>query len=147
MTVVLLLAPHPSWLTVLVNYHLRVLNDKWAFFMHLAVSYTLAFLSFSSLIIILVRDPGPVESKGARGEETEELNLTQALLGDDVDFNSTGKWCRKCWAPKPERAHQCVFTNVTAFSYANPGNSCSHCGRCVLKMGTHSVRRDTGRRL
>jgi len=31
-----------------------------------------------------------------------------------------GRWCRKCWAPKPERAHHC-----------------STCGRCVLKMDHH----------
>jgi len=54
------------------------------------------------------------------GDE-EEMELTEALMpGPDQDFGSSGRWCRKCWAPKPERAHHC-----------------STCGRCVLKMDHH----------
>jgi palmitoyltransferase len=41
-------------------------------------------------------------------------------LMPDIDFSEPGKWCRKCWAPKPERTHHC-----------------SACGRCVLKMDHH----------
>jgi len=40
----------------------------------------------------------------------------------DEDISSPGKFCRKCWAPKPERAHHC-----------------GSCGRCVLKMDHHCV--------
>ncbi|KAJ3558008.1 hypothetical protein NM688_g1169 [Phlebia brevispora] len=63
-----------------------------------------------------VRDPGRVGSVGSRGTvsadaDGEEMNLTQALLAveDEPDFNSPGKWCRKCWAPKPERTHHCSY--------------------------------------
>jgi len=57
------------------------------------------------------------------------MSVTEALLmpattrtadDNDDDFNSPLKWCRKCWAPKPERAHHC-----------------SVCKRCVLKMDHH----------
>ncbi|KAF9506881.1 hypothetical protein BS47DRAFT_1352375 [Hydnum rufescens UP504] len=34
--------------------------------------------------------------------------------------NGERRWCRKCWAPKPERAHHC-----------------SECNRCVLKQDHH----------
>ncbi|PSR70563.1 hypothetical protein PHLCEN_2v13602 [Hermanssonia centrifuga] len=58
----------------------------------------------------LARDPGRVKASkpgGDSGEgEGEELDLTQALLSMEEDVSSTGQWCRKCWAPKPERAHQ-----------------------------------------
>jgi palmitoyltransferase len=37
----------------------------------------------------------------------------------DDDLSAPGRFCRKCWAPKPERAHHC-----------------SICSRCVLKMGS-----------
>jgi len=45
---------------------------------------------------------------------------TADVADEDDDFNSPLKWCRKCWAPKPERAHHC-----------------SVCKRCVLKMDHH----------
>lgn len=76
---------------------------------HLVVSCMLSLLAFSSLVVIIVRDPGRVNA-GKRSENDdgygEEMNLTQALLADDSDINTPGKWCRKCWAPKPERTHQ-----------------------------------------
>lgn len=128
-TFLLLLAPHPSWLVVLINYHLRVLHDHWLFARHLAVSYALTLLAFSSLITIIVRDPGGVKNRRGRGrhghlepggeqrEEGRDVHVTQALLagqeedgeGEEeymMDISSPGKWCRKCWAPKPPRTHQ-----------------------------------------
>ena len=118
-----MLAPHPSILTMLVYYHLRVLHAPWRFLTHLIIIYTLTFLSFCSLITIVVRDPGPVNSDkphyhSATGNgEPEEMDLHEALLNSgpsgeldgDEHWNSPGKWCRKCWAPKPERAHQYVL--------------------------------------
>ena len=126
MAVVMLLLPHPSLLIVLVNYHLRILNSPARFMIHLLVTYTLSFLAFSSLILILARDPGPVTSpKAAEAaedlNEREDMSFMQALLAtedDDAHDKRPGKWCRKCSAPKPERTHHC-----------------STCGRCVLKMG------------
>ena len=106
----LMLAPHPSLLIVLVNYHLRVLGSPARFTLHLAVAYTLSFLAFSSLIVILARDPGPVNVRQPQNDSNndgEDMNVMQALLTtNDDDMHSPGKWCRKCWAPKPERAHQ-----------------------------------------
>ncbi|KDQ20944.1 hypothetical protein BOTBODRAFT_151917 [Botryobasidium botryosum FD-172 SS1] len=90
----------------------------------------------------------PTESEGAEfeaghsvdngaDEEEEgnygggELSLAQALMMDSppptshgtlIPLKSNGerRWCRKCSAPKPERAHHC-----------------SECNRCVLKMDHH----------
>ncbi|KAF8892386.1 hypothetical protein CPB85DRAFT_1331597 [Mucidula mucida] len=96
-TVSLILAPQPSLLIVLAPF---------TFIVHLSAIYTLTFMIFTSLIICVARDPGWRASGADRG----------ALC--DFDFSAPGKWCRKCWAPKPERTHHCT-----------------HCGRCVLKMG------------
>lgn len=127
--VIMLLLPHPSLIIVLVNYHLRVLNSPPRFLTHLLVTYTLSFLAFSSLILILARDPGPVTSPKAveaaeDSSERDDMSLMQALLvteDDEPHDKRPGKWCRKCSAPKPERTHHC-----------------STCGRCVLKMGESS---------
>ncbi|KAI0683455.1 DHHC palmitoyltransferase-domain-containing protein [Cytidiella melzeri] len=127
--VLLLLSPHPSWLFVLVNYHFRVLRDPWLVARHLAVSYTLAILCFCSLITIIVRNPGYPNAKSdvvgrggaGGGAGDDDVDITQALLADDIDDISSGAFCRKCWAPKPPRTHHC-----------------KHCGRCILKMGKSS---------
>ncbi|KZT64248.1 zf-DHHC-domain-containing protein [Daedalea quercina L-15889] len=128
LAVLLMLLPHPSLLLVLVNYHLRVLDSPARFLIHLLVTYTLSFLAFCSLILILARDPGPVTSpKAAEAaedvDEREDMGFMQALLATESDGphdKRPGKWCRKCSAPKPERTHHC-----------------STCGRCVLKMDHH----------
>ncbi|KAK2464599.1 hypothetical protein APHAL10511_003388 [Amanita phalloides] len=49
-------------------------------------------------------------------DEDTELELSEALLAED----RKPRWCKKCMAPKPERAHHC-----------------STCGRCILKMDHH----------
>ncbi|KZT11761.1 zf-DHHC-domain-containing protein [Laetiporus sulphureus 93-53] len=128
LAVVLMLLPHPSLLIVLVNYHLRVLNSPLQFLTHLTVTYTLSFLAFSSLILILARDPGPVSlgketETGATSDEEDGMSFMQALLApDERETQGHGRWCRKCNAPKPERTHHC-----------------STCGRCVLKMDHHCL--------
>jgi palmitoyltransferase ZDHHC2/15/20 len=112
-----------------VHHYYENLSSPLQFFAHLLITYTLTFCIFSSLIVCVARDPGPVgfdqaiahdEANEDRGDE-ENMSLAQALMAppEDEDFNSPSKWCRTCWAPKPERTHHC-----------------SHCGRCVLKMGT-----------
>jgi palmitoyltransferase ZDHHC2/15/20 len=123
--VLLLLAPHPSILHVLLNYHYLTLHAPYYFVAHLLAIYTLSFLAFSSLIVCVVRDPGPVPDAKASSEaatahsENGEMNLEDALLSaPPEDYMQPGRWCRICWKPKPERAHHC-----------------SQCGRCVLKMG------------
>ncbi|KNZ73199.1 Palmitoyltransferase ZDHHC15 [Termitomyces sp. J132] len=94
-----------------------MLHSPLFFAIHLCVTYTLTFLAFSSLIVCVARDPGPVA--GTQQSEDEETSLREALM-PDVELNVPGRWCRKCWAPKPERTHHC-----------------SACGRCVLKMDHH----------
>lgn len=117
-----MVAPHPSWLLILVNHHLRTLHSTSSFLVHLLVSYTLTFLAFCSLIVCVARDPGPVSlSKGeSEGTGGDDLALGEALMAapDFDDELSPLKWCRACWGPRPERTHHC-----------------NACGRCVLKMG------------
>lgn len=118
-----MIAPHPSWLLVLVNHYLRTLRSTPSFLVHLLISYTLTFLAFCSLIVCVARDPGPVSlpiDKGVSEDGRDDLGLQEALMAaPDFDDELTPlKWCRKCWGPKPERTHHCNL-----------------CGRCVLKMG------------
>lgn len=118
--VLMLLAPHPSWLIILIHHQLLTLRSYGWFATHLLISYTLMFLACTSLIVCLSRDPGPVSSPENAQDDNEETSLTEALMAPAADdFNGPGKWCRKCWAAKPERTHHC-----------------SVCRRCVLKMGT-----------
>ncbi|KAF9061450.1 DHHC palmitoyltransferase-domain-containing protein [Rhodocollybia butyracea] len=119
--VFLILAPQPSILLVLINHYLRALRAPITFTIHLLVIYTITFLLFSSLIVLVARDPGPVSCDEPNNDADvgEEVGLTEALMSPD-DFLAPGKWCRSCWAPKPDRTHHCSF-----------------CGRCVLKMDHH----------
>lgn len=116
----LALAPHPSLLIMLVNYHLKTLDSPIRFTIHLLVIYTLTFCLFSSVIVCVARDPGPVVVEQPYHSDDDGMDLTEALMAEDrIDnLSAPGRFCRKCWAPKPERAHHC-----------------SVCGRCVLKMG------------
>ena len=120
----MILAPHPSLLIVFVNYHYRVHHAPALAAVHILALYTLTFLALSSLIVVLARDPGPVAAKAAEGaaaaREEEEEGFLEALLAppEGEAAHGPGRWCRKCAAPKPERAHHC-----------------GTCGRCVLKMG------------
>lgn len=118
-----MIAPHPSWLLILVNHYLRTLHSTSSFIVHLLVSYTLTFLAFCSLIVCVARDPGPVtlpKGMSEEGSDRDDMGLREALMStpDFDDELTPQKWCRTCWGPKPERAHHC---NI--------------CGRCVLKMG------------
>jgi len=133
--VLLLLAPHPSILHVLLHYHYLTLRAPYYFIAHLLVIYSLSFLAFSSLIACVARDPGPIpEAKseeahavdgGAGAFGGDDMSLQDALLTappPSDDYTQPGRWCRICWRPKPERAHHC-----------------SQCGRCILKMGACGV--------
>lgn len=122
--VLLTLAPHPSLLIMLINYHLKTLNSPFRFGVHLLVTYTLTFCIFSSVIVCIARDPGPVAVDETSQEDEGGMDLTEALMAADHhdDLSAPGKFCRRCWTSKPERAHHC-----------------SICGRCVLKMDHHCV--------
>ncbi|KAF9013310.1 DHHC palmitoyltransferase-domain-containing protein [Cyathus striatus] len=116
-TLFFILAPQPSLFYVLIDFHLLTLRAPIIFTMHMLVTCTLTFMLLSSLMVCTTRDPGPVNV--LQVEENEDMSITEALM-PDIDFDAPGKWCRKCWAPKPERAHHCSF-----------------CGRCVLKLVDH----------
>ncbi|KAF9645795.1 zf-DHHC-domain-containing protein [Thelephora ganbajun] len=119
--ILMLLAPHPSWLIIVIRHHLLTLKSYGWLATHLLISYTLMFLACTSLIVCLARDPGPVSSPEDAQDDNEETSFTEALMASGADdFNSPGKWCKKCWATKPERTHHC-----------------SICRRCVLKMDHH----------
>jgi len=143
-TVGLLLAPHPSLLIVLVNYHIRTLHAPLTFITHVLITYTLTALAFSSLIVCVCRDPGKITSDvrhdhQQHGEE-EEIELTQALMSHDDgdDMSVPGRWCYTCVAPKPERTRaslQFHSTPVSENSNVKFADHCRQCGRCVLKMG------------
>ncbi|OCB88236.1 zf-DHHC-domain-containing protein [Sanghuangporus baumii] len=140
---VLMFTPQYSILVMLVSYYLNIYKSPFLFTIHLAIVYLLTFLSCCSLLVCVVRDPGSIrvgEDPGSHSnvqeeseDENEDTDMMDALrMGPssttmkggpeafDDDFNAPHKWCRKCWAPKPERTHHC-----------------SACGRCVLKMDHH----------
>ena len=122
----MILGPHPSLFVIFVKYHYRVHHALLRASLHIFAIYTLTFLALSSLIVVLARDPGPVTDKthggeaGAGAGEDGEESFLEALLAppEGEEAHGPGKWCKKCAAPKPERAHHC-----------------GTCGRCVLKMG------------
>ncbi|RPD65830.1 zf-DHHC-domain-containing protein [Lentinus tigrinus ALCF2SS1-7] len=126
LAVLMILAPHPSLLLIFVNYYYHVHDALLYASAHMLVVYTLTFLAFSSLIVVLARDPGPVgdKSQGEDASEDGEESFLEALLAppEGEEAHGPGKWCKKCSAPKPERAHHC-----------------GACGRCVLKMDHHCM--------
>ena len=96
-TVFIILSPHPSLLLVLVRFHLLILRSPVVFLTHLLITYSLTFLAFSSLIVCVARDPGPVTDLAVpeRSRDGDEVSLAQALMsGEDDDSGSL--WCRKC---------------------------------------------------
>jgi len=141
LVILLLIAPHPSFIIIILNYHIRTLHNSFIAFIHVTIVYTLTFLTFSSLLVCVTRDPGSIKGahhskpNGERynaagsdeelshlvitdGEEESEMSLAEVLASGRSGRKP--KWCKKCMAPKPERAHHC-----------------STCGRCTLKMDHH----------
>ncbi|KAF8758313.1 DHHC palmitoyltransferase family [Rhizoctonia solani] len=95
--------------------------------MHIFIACLLEFISLSSFIVCISRDPGPIQQLGSgdaeraaldapprSNENDEELSLAEALAGpsikdaesseddSDIEVDDQGekRWCRKCWAPK-----------------------------------------------
>ncbi|KAF8621296.1 hypothetical protein AX15_007894 [Amanita polypyramis BW_CC] len=146
--VFLLVAPHPSVIIIITNHHVRTLHKPLFACLHVIIIYLLAFLTLSSLLVCVVRDPGSIKerdpagdnpevndgydvadeelsrlmtSNGDDGEDGDGMSLRQALASTDAEVEGRRqRWCKKCMAPKPERAHHC-----------------STCGRCILKMDHH----------
>lgn len=128
-TILLILSPQPSQIIVSVKYYWKARNMPYTMTLNLFITLLLTFLAFCSMIVCVARDPGPVstpESPSREGKTNEDagMSLTEALMAgqegddEDEDYTKPGRWCRKCWAPKPERTHHCQV-----------------CDRCVLKMG------------
>jgi hypothetical protein len=111
-TVLLILSPHPSLLVVLIQYHLRVIHAPLAFAFHLLATYSLTFLAFSSLIVCVCRDPGPVPFEEGHMDEGEEIELTHALMPREQDLSTPGTWCSECQVPKPERTRVSPIANI-----------------------------------
>ncbi|CAE6512861.1 unnamed protein product [Rhizoctonia solani] len=146
--VAFILSAMPSIILVTVAHHYKIENSAKMLIIHIFVACLLEFMALSSFIVCIARDPGPIAPLGSRENDTEhtalnapprrsrdneELSLAEVLAGPPVDAESSEddsdievddqgekRWCRKCWAPKPERAHHC-----------------SYCKRCVLKMDHH----------
>jgi hypothetical protein len=97
--VLLILAPHPSLLFVLVDFHLITMGQPFVFGMHVFLTYLLTFLAFSSLIVCVARDPGPVIMPKPIGssDADDSLDLSEALMSSSEDFSHPSRWCRKCW--------------------------------------------------
>lgn len=147
--VVLILSAMPSIILVTIAHHYKIENSINALIAHIFIACLLTFMALSSFIVCIARDPGPITPLKSREEDTEhsalnapsrpgrgneELSLAEALAGpsigdaestdedSDIEYDDQGekRWCKKCWAPKPERTHHC-----------------SYCKRCVLKMDHH----------
>ncbi|CCA76551.1 related to zinc finger DHHC domain containing protein 2 [Serendipita indica DSM 11827] len=118
----LLLLPQPSWFIVISSQYV----DATPGFIHISVTTLLTLLCINSLAICCFRDPGRPQPEDMDGPtpERDGQDENDALMDEDKedpnDFNSSRKWCRTCWAPKPDRTHHC-----------------STCGRCVLRMDHH----------
>ncbi|EUC62014.1 DHHC palmitoyltransferase [Rhizoctonia solani AG-3 Rhs1AP] len=148
--VALIISAMPSIIIVTTAHHYKIEKSAKMLIIHVFVACLLEFTALSSFIVCIARDPGPIAplgfgendtehtalnapSKRSSGDE-EELSLAEASAGpsiqdaesseedSDIEVDDQGekRWCRKCWAPKPERAHHC-----------------SYCKRCVLKMDHH----------
>jgi len=110
--ILLLIAPHPSFIIIIVNYHIRTLHNPFLAFIHVIIVYTLTFLTFSSLLVCVTRDPGSVKGAHERydaagsdqelshlvipdGEEDEsEMSLAEVLASGRSGRKR--KWCKKC---------------------------------------------------
>ncbi|KIM31010.1 hypothetical protein M408DRAFT_65614 [Serendipita vermifera MAFF 305830] len=127
--VFLMLVPQPSWIVLVSSQYISSTTGL----IHITVTTILTILAINSLAICTFRDPGrPTMDDLDSDEAIRGPTLTvdhfddedEAFLWEDDedpnDFNSARKWCRTCWAPKPDRAHHC-----------------SSCGRCVLRMDHH----------
>ncbi|KAG8984417.1 palmitoyltransferase for Vac8p [Tulasnella sp. 427] len=138
-----IVGPQVPLFVTLVRYYLP--RSPALFLVHLSVTYTLTFIVLTCFLVVLARDPGPVDGakaqtiedrrfQGPIAEEDEDededgddegISLAEALMkpsASDTPWAGYGerRWCQKCWSPKPERTHHC-----------------GECGRCVLKMDHH----------
>ncbi|KAH9929082.1 zf-DHHC-domain-containing protein [Epithele typhae] len=109
LAILMIIGPHPSLFMVFINYHYRIHNSLSRVFVHVFVLYALTFLAFSSLIVVIARDPGPVtdksqgESGGADDSGDEGESFLEALLApsEGEAAHAPGRWCKKY--------HHCIW--------------------------------------
>ena len=110
----MLIAPQPSFIIIIVNYHIRTLHEPLLAFTHVVVFYTLTFLTSSSLLVCVTRDPGSIKgsdhSYDAAGSDEELSHLVIAEGGDEEEAEMSlaevlesgreagrkPRWCKKC---------------------------------------------------
>ncbi|KZS96069.1 zf-DHHC-domain-containing protein [Sistotremastrum niveocremeum HHB9708] len=115
-----ILMPHPSLLIVLVDAFLTTTFRPLLFIALLLPAYTFTALAFTALIICIGRDPGTPRPLGDDDDDQAKDPEQPFLRSPSHEVPPPERWCKKCWAPKPERAHHCTS-----------------CGRCVLRMDHH----------
>lgn len=64
-------------------------------------------------MVCVVRDPGPVDTQGARGEEERD---DQPLL-EDEEVSKPGRYCQKCRIAKPERVRKPLYSECTMINF------------------------------
>lgn len=112
--ILMLIAPQPSFIIIIVNYHIRTLHEPLLAFTHVVVFYTLTFLTSSSLLVCVTRDPGSIKgsdhSYDAAGSDEELSHLVIAEGGDEEEAEMSlaevlesgreagrkPRWCKKC---------------------------------------------------
>lgn len=79
-------------------------------------------------------DPGRLPRGEGAGKEAEDIS------SHDTPAGSRRRWCRKCNAPKPPRAHHCStcqrLSTQSSYIDLRPVNTDSS-GRCIPKMDHH----------
>ncbi|KAF8744805.1 zf-DHHC protein, partial [Rhizoctonia solani] len=125
--VAFILSAMPSIVLVTIAHHYKIERTVKVSIMHIFIACLLEFMSLSSFIVCVSRDPGPIQQLGSgdaeraaldapprSNENDEELSLAEALAGpsikdaesseddSDIEVDDQGekRWCRKCWAPK-----------------------------------------------
>ncbi|KAG9022319.1 palmitoyltransferase for Vac8p [Tulasnella sp. UAMH 9824] len=109
-----IIGPHIPLFITLVRYYLP--RSRILFLVHLSVTYTLTFIALTCFLVVIVRDPGPVDGAKAQtledsqfqepaAEEDEEddgedISLAEALMKPSTSNqpwmgNGERRWCQK----------------------------------------------------
>ena len=142
MVILILIAPQPSFIIIIVSYHIRTRHDPLFAFIHVLVVYTLTFLTCSSLLVCVTRDPGSTKGSlhskpnGERddaagsdeelshlviadGEQEEaEMSLAEVLAAVRTgETTRKPRWCKKCMVRFPPPF---VHAVLHPFRHRNP---------------------------
>ena len=121
------LAPGPLTTTQTVVFNALLLNLWWNYYKACTVDpgiYVLPPATSDSPDSSAADKPPPAAESTDDGEKTKNLNQKQKQNSRREErvkqLEQLQRWCKKCVAPKPPRAHHC-----------------RHCGRCIPKMDHH----------